>query len=125
MKKVLVVLLVVALSLSGCAGFLKFSQQVQDKLCNPPANVMMILEQAAPIVQAIISMAVPGSAAFIAAVNAKQVIDSIQGGACVTVTQLNNLITFLQSADAKKEMSKTKAVVNVQALQDWSKGIKK
>ncbi len=123
MKKALILIMAVALLSSGCAGFLKFSQQAQEKLCNPPEAVMTVIKGAAEVVKSILAIAVPGSQLYVSAVEAGQVVDAIQGGACVTVTQLNNLIAFLQSDAAQKAMAGQKVFVNVQPLQDWaSKG---
>ena len=67
------------------------------------------------------------TAAFINAVTVQGAITAIQGGVCVSVTQLNNLIAWLQSEESKTIQAKAMVkagpvkatVINVQPLIDW------
>jgi hypothetical protein len=122
MKKYLAILAIVAL-VSGCA----FLQTAQDTICNPPQSVITVANAAAPLVAIAINMAGPGSAAYVNAVTVQGAITAIQGGACVSLTQLNALIAWLQSDEAQTLQTKAmikvgpmKAVaINVQPLIDW------
>jgi hypothetical protein len=128
MKKVLILCLIVAMGL-GLTGATCLNT-VQDKVCNPPQAVIDVANAAAPLVEMAISMALPDSAVYVNAVSVQAAITAIQGGACITSTQLNNLIAWLQSDQAKalqvKAMVKVgpmKAVaINVQPLVDWRDG---
>lgn len=81
----------------GCS----FLQTVQDMLCNPSQSVIDVATAASPLVAIAINIAVPGSAAYVNAVSVQAAITAIQGGACVSLTQLNVLIAWLQSDEAK------------------------
>ena len=104
MKKLLVLCLIIAVGL-GVSGA-TCMQNVQDTVCNPPASVIAVANAAAPLVAIAINMALPGSAAFINAVTVQGAITAIQGGACVSTTQLNALIAWLQGNDAKTLQAK-------------------
>jgi hypothetical protein len=101
MKKIVILCLIVALAF-GATGA-TCMQTAQDRVCNPPQNVIAVVNAAAPLVAIAINMAVPGSAAFVNAVSVQGAITAIQGGVCVSLGQLNNLIAWLQS-DAVKEL---------------------
>jgi hypothetical protein len=119
MKKVLSILMAVAL-LSGCAGFLKFSQEVQQILCNPPTEVVQVANAAAPLIATILNMAVPGSETYVTAASAANTVTAIQQGLCVGATQVSSLISFLSSDTAKVAAETQKAPrINVQPLIDW------
>lgn len=126
-KLAVCILLALVLTVSGCA----FLKVVQDKVCNPPAGVMALINSAAPVVAAIIAAAVPGSAVYVAAVANQQTITAIQAGVCVSLTQLNNLIDFLQSPEVQQAQlkmmagKKAAAPINVQPLVDWRDKSKK
>jgi hypothetical protein len=98
MKKCLSILVVLAMLVGGCS----FLQTAQDILCNPPQSVIAVANAAAPLVAIAINMAIPGSAVYVNAVTVQGAITAIQGGACVSLTQLNALITWLQSDEAKQ-----------------------
>ena len=107
----------------GCAG-------LQTAACNPPANVIAVAQAAAPLVATAINMFIPGSVAYVTAVTVQGAVTAILGGACVTLTQLDNLIAWLQSDAAKTLQAKAMvkagpmkaaAVIDPQALIDWRK----
>jgi hypothetical protein len=140
MKKYLVILLVLAMALAGCctrtdtAGvttktFMNCMIGAQAMVCNPDANVMAVINAAAPIIASILNSAVPGSALFINAQNAANVVASIQSVGCTSVTALNQLIAFIQSSaftqaqaslTAKGKMM-AMAPIDVRPLVDWGK----
>ena len=131
MKKIMILCLAVAI-VFGAMGA-TCMQNVQSNVCNPPQSVIDIANAAAPLIAIAITMALPGSAAYVTAVTVQGAITAIQGGACVSITQLNALIAWLQSNDAKTLQAKAmvkagpmKAVapINVQPLIDWRNGIK-
>lgn len=142
MKKYLAVLAILAM-LVGCAPAASTTTDtttttagaintVQTIACDPPAAVIAILPAAISLIMVAVSTFVPGSAAYLAAVNASTVANLIETGICVSVTQLNSLIAFLQSGDVKT--IQTKAMVkagpmkakalNVTPLQDWANTLK-
>ncbi len=114
--------------MAGCAGLFKFSQDAETIMCNPPQNVMDVVKAAAPVIATAISMLVPGSAPYLAAVDAAAIVGYIQQGACISLTQLNNLITFLGSDAVKTAQVKMVAgkkaapikVFNIQPLIIWA-----
>jgi len=126
MKKIMVLCLIIAMAF-GATGA-TCMQNIQTQACNPPAAVISMLPVAITIITMALSAFVPGTAAYLAAVNASAVANSIEVGVCVSVTQLNALIAFLQSSDVKS--LQTKAMVkagpmkaralNIQPLQDWA-----
>jgi hypothetical protein len=128
MKKVLVLCLVIAVAL-GVSGA-TCMQQIQDRVCNPPASVIAVANAASPLVAIAINIALPGSAAYVTAVSVQGAITAIQGGVCVSVTQLNALIAWLQSDEIQalqtKQMLKAgpmqAVVISVQPLIDWRDG---
>ena len=129
MKKVIVLCMIVVLAF-GVMGA-TCMQNVQEAVCNPPQSVIDVANAVAPLITVAITMAIPGSEAYVTAVTVQGAITAIQGGACVSVTQLNALIVWLQSDTAKalqtKAMAKagpTKAVpmINPQPLIDWRDG---
>ena len=99
MKKLIVLLAIVALAFSTTGA--TCLQNVQDKVCNPPADVIAVANAAAPLVAIAINIAVPGSTVYVNAVSVMAAVTAIQGGVCVSVTQLNALISWLQSDEAK------------------------
>ena len=125
MKRLLILCIVIALGF-GVTGATCL-QNVQTQVCSPPANVIAVAKAVAPIIQMAIIMAVPGSAAYLAAIDAAGIVDYVQSGLCISTTQLNNLIAFLKSdvfnAAEVKMMAKrgpAKAeLINIQPLLDW------
>ena len=102
----------------------------QDKACNPPAAVMAIVNMAAPLLVTFLNLAVPGTTAYINAANALVAVKTIQNTGCILLTDLNNLIAYLQSADfaqaqnmvAAAEMKKglkAQPPIDAQPLVDW------
>jgi predicted xylose isomerase-like sugar epimerase len=127
MEKVLILCIVIALGF-GASG----ATCLQNTMCSPPADVMAVAKAAAPVIQMAIIMLVPGTAAYLAAVDAAAAVDYIQDGICLSITQLNALIAFLQSSDAKvanaKMMMKAgparAKALNIQPLIDWKDAVK-
>ena len=125
MKRLLILCIIVALGF-GVTGATCL-KNVQTQVCSPPANVIAVAKAVAPIIQMAIIMAVPGSAAYLAAIDAAGIVDYVQNGLCISTTQLNNLIAFLKSDVFKtaevKMMAKrgpAKAeLINIQPLLDW------
>lgn len=117
MKKLILVVLIIGfvLSLTGATCL----KQVQDKVCSPPPEVMAVVNAVAPAVGLIIATAVPGSASFVTAVANQQTITAIQGGVCVSVTQLNNLIAFIQGLNQAKAGVKAFKPYDADALIEW------
>jgi len=102
----------------------------QDKACNPPAAVMTVINMAAPLLATFLNLAVPGSAVYINAANALELVKTVQNTGCIMLTDLNKLIAYLQSADfaqvqstvAMAEMKKgykAQAPIDAQPLVDW------
>ena len=131
MKKVMVLCLIVALAF-GATGA-TCMQTVQNDICNPPASVIAVAQAAAPLIATAINLAIPGSSAYVTAVTVQAVTTAILGGACVSVTQLNALIAWLQSSDAKALQVKAQvkagpmkatAFIDVSPLIAWRDGVK-
>ena len=109
MKKILILCCLIALAF-GATGA-TCMQSVQNVACNPPANVIAVAQAAAPLVAIAINMAIPGSDAYVTAVTISGAVTAILGGACVSLTQINALIAWLQSDQVK--MLQVKAMVKV------------
>lgn len=134
MKRILISVMVLPLMVGGCAGFKPFFTSAQGIACNPPANVIAVAKVAAPLIEIALAMIVPGTAAYLAAVDASAVVNAIQKGICVSVKQLNSLIAFLSSDAAKSARIKQvkmaaglkamPAPINLQPLVDWAGIIK-
>ena len=130
MKKIVILCCIVALGL-GVTGA-TCMQNVQTAACSPPAAVISILPSVIQIAAVALATFVPGTAQYLAAVNASAVANSIEVGICVSATQLNDLITFLQSNNVKTLQAKMmvkagpmKAVAfNIQPLIDWQNSLK-
>ena len=126
MRKIAILCLVVAVAFGAMGA--TCMRNVQEVICNPPQAVIDVANAAAPLVAIAITMALPGSAAYVNAVAVQGAITAIQGGACVSITQLNNLIAWLQSDEAqglqvkamlKAGPAKATAPISVQPLIDW------
>jgi hypothetical protein len=117
MKKVMVLILILALAFTGCAT-------VQTTACNPPANVIAVANAVIAFLLPELNILVPGSAAFNAYITAQ----NIAAGVCVGVTELNALIAWIQSEDAKTMVAQANLkagpmrakAINVQPLIDWA-----
>jgi hypothetical protein len=107
MRKLLTLLLILALAFSVTGA--TCMQNIQTKACDPPAAVLAALPAAITVIKIALSTFVPGTAEYLAAVDASAVASSLEVGVCVSVTQLNALIAFLQSDNAK--VIETKAMV--------------
>lgn len=135
MKKVMVLVMVLGLLAAGCCtrmvggketkSFGNCLATAQDYVCNPPQEVVAVVTTAAPLLVTVVNALVPGTAAYINAVNAAQTAQALQSGLCVFVTDLNNLISVLQSPDtqaAQAKMVSAKALpapINTQVLINW------
>jgi len=131
MRKIMVLCLVIALAFGATGATCKnFWIGAQDKVCNAPANVMAVIDGIITVAELGVATFVPGSAAYIAAIQSFGTATSIKDGLCVSLTQLNALIAYVQSQPAlrKKAMAKVdpaKAVaINVQPLIDWGNSVK-
>ena len=129
MKKLAILILVISMALSFTGA--SCLTNIQQILCNPPANVVAVANAAAPVIAMIINLAVPGSAAWVNANNAAAIVSAIQSRVCIGITQLNTLIAFLESSMFKQ--AQTKAMVgkklvpvplNIQPLRDWKATVK-
>jgi hypothetical protein len=127
MRRIIVLLLVVAMAVSGCATFWT---KAEETICNPPAVVVDGAKLAAPIIKIAIGMLIEGSQEYLDAIDSAAAVDSILRTGCVAAGSLNKLIAFLQSSIFKsaevaaqtKAMGKMKAApkaVSVQPFQDW------
>jgi hypothetical protein len=114
-KLIAVVVLCLAL-IGGCCAktaqdgtktesFLNCLEAAEKIACNPPQSVIIVAEAAIPIIEIAIGALVPGSAEWMTAVTAgataHTIVTSVQTGVCVGLGQLNNLIAFLESPQAK------------------------
>jgi hypothetical protein len=149
MKKILVlivVLAIMALALAGCCtktdangiatkSFSNCLASASNVACNPTPAVIATVQAAVTIISTAISLAVPGTAAWVAAMDAQNIASIILSGACVTTTQLDSLITWLSSdaakvAQAQVAAKKIKTVgiamtpLNIQPLINWANGVK-
>jgi len=128
MKRLLILCIIVAMGFAVTGA--TCMKNVQTQVCSPPANVIAIAKAVAPIIQTVIMVALPGSAAYVAAVDAAGIVDYIQNGLCISTTQLNNLIAFLKSEVFKTAQVKMAAkrgvakaeLINIQPLLDWKAG---
>jgi hypothetical protein len=102
------------------ANCLSFTQDVQKFVCNPPPEVQAIVNTAEPFIVAAVAIAVPGSLAYIQAVEALGGMTAIQAGVCATVTQINALIALMSGDQAKAFQTKAmRPTFNVAPLQAW------
>ena len=130
MKKILILCVVLALAFGAFGA--TCMQNIQTQACTPPAAVISALPVAITLISIALSTFFPGSAAYLAAVNASAVANSIEVGVCVSVTQLNALIAFLQSNDVKAVQAKAMmkagpakaTVLNIAPLQAWASTFK-
>jgi hypothetical protein len=146
MKKLVLLIMVVALPLAGCCtktdangivtkSFSNCLSSASNVACNPTPAVIATVQAAVVIIQTGVSLAVPGTAAWVAAMDAQNVANIVLSGACVSTTQLNNLITWLSSDAAKvaqanvatKKMKATGAVMtplDINPLINWANSVK-
>ena len=145
-SRVVSIVLIFGLIVAGCCtkvgtdgkttkSFSNCLDSAQSVVCNPTPAVVDIVTSGVTIIEAIIGSAVPGSAVFIAATDAKTVAGYILKGSCVTFEQLDKLIAFLSSDTFKTAQVKMalktglKAAVpvktiDVKVLTDWRNGVK-
>jgi hypothetical protein len=117
MKKVILILAMamILLPLSGCCErtgpdgvktttAANCFEPVQDVFCNPPPLVVSVVTGAVSIIQFAVSFYAkdPTSKAFLAAVDAQAAAETLLRTGCIGATQLNNLIAWIQSSDAKQ-----------------------
>ena len=132
MRKIIVALMVVAMMLTGCAGFWT---KAQTNVCNPPQAVIDVIKAGIPIIKIAINIALPGSQVFTDAIEAEATANLILNTGCVAVTDLNKLIAFIQGtsfaqAQASTAVAKLKAAgtvtqpLNVAPLQAWADSVK-
>jgi hypothetical protein len=145
-SRVVSIVLVFGLIMAGCCtkvgtdgkttkSFSNCLDSVQNVVCTPTTAVIDVVTAGVTIIEVIIGSAIPGSAVFIAATDAKTVAGYILKGSCVTFEQFDKLISFLSSDTFKtaqvKMAPKTglKAAVpvktvDVKVLTDWRNGVK-
>ncbi len=100
-KKLVCLLLVLALALSGCAFF----KTVKDFMCNPTEAQKM---EATLMLAAIDAIQAAGGMFFppLALVKASAVLKVIQSGGCFLVAELEEIFKILDAAEASKVMIK-------------------
>ena len=144
MRKLLVLVMVLALASIGCCtftapdgtvskNFFNCLKIAQDKVCNATPEVMSVANMAVELAKYAISIAVPGSKEYMDAVGAYATATGIQATGCAMLTDLNKMIAFLRSPAAQAAETKLMAVkgpmkataINVQPLIDWRDGKKK
>jgi hypothetical protein len=148
MKKLAVMMAVLAImtmvSVVGCCtlmgpdgvetkSFSNCLQTVQTIACNPPASVLSMLTGVIEITKLGIATFAPGSAEFVAAVQANAAANALLAGVCISIAQLNDLTKFVESAAAKslsvKMMAKAGPMkakaLDAQPLIDWRDSFKK
>jgi len=125
MKKILALCLMIALAFG--AGGATCLQNIQGKVCNPTADSMNVANAVVAVLLPVLNSLVPGSAAFNAYITAQ----NIQAGGCVTITELNNLIIFIQGINTQNQLAAKKgvlkmapALIPVQPLENWRDGKK-
>ena len=127
MKRISILCLIIALGLSVTGA--TCMQTVQTQACNPPANVIAVANAVISLLLPELNILLPGSAAFNAYVTA----ENISAGVCVGVTELNALIAYIQSSDAKALQNRAqvkagpmlaKAFIDPQPLINWRDGVK-
>lgn len=126
-KPCIILVCVLALVLAGgCAGLQQGGQNVEEWICNPPENVVALVNQGEPFLVALLATLVPGSAAYVQAFEAFGGMTAVQAGVCATVKQVNALIEVLSGLQAKGFQAKAKApALDVQVLKDWLAKAKK
>ncbi len=136
MEIAILVILALSLLLMGCCknidangvettSFSNCLQKSQDYVCNPSASVMVTVDAAAPVLAALLNTLVPQSAAWVNATNAISTVNTIQSGACVTVTALNNLIAMINIVNAQKGLKAGAKRVDITPLINWRATAKK
>jgi hypothetical protein len=126
MNKIMVLCLIVALAF-GASGA-TCMQNVQTQACNPPAAVTAVITGIVELAKFAVSTFVPGTQEYMDAVSAEATATAIEAGVCISTTQLNNLIAWVNSMSSKAAQNKmmVKAgpmrakVVNVAPLQAWA-----
>lgn len=94
----------------GCATVKSFFTSAQTMACNPTPAVVEVVTAAVPILATAVSIAVPGTQAWVAAYGAQNIANVILSGACVSLDQLNALIAYLSSDAAKVAQAKMAVV---------------
>ena len=126
MRKLMVLVMVLSLVSMGCCSLtapdgtvtkspLNCLKTAQDKVCNAPANVIAVIDAVITVAEMAVAAFVPGTAAYIAAVQSFGTAVSIKDGLCVSLTQLNQLIDFLQNPQVQAMQAK-KGIMKAQAV---------
>lgn len=135
-SRILALVLVLALMVGGCcekvgvdgtvtesfSNCLSFSEDVQEFICNPPANVVALAEAAGPFITLGLAAGLPE------ALPAYQAVVAILSGgmACATIKQVNALIALLSGDQAKKFRAKAiQPSFDTAPLQAWLATAKK
>lgn len=136
MKKILILLAIVALALTGCCTLTapdgtqtkstaNCFKVAQDKVCNASPDVLAVADTVLAIVKPFVATALPGSAVLMAYVTAT----NIKTYGCAGITDLNLLIAFIQGYNTQTSMAMKggsikmgQAAINVQPLISWRDG---
>ena len=126
MKKVAILCMIVAMAF-GATGA-TCMQNVATQACDPPVAVTAVITSIVTLAKFGVSYFVPGTQDYMDAVSAEGVATSIEAGVCVSVTQLNNLIAWVNSMSTKSLQTKAMVkagpmkaqVINVAPLQAWA-----
>ena len=118
-KLAILAILCINLVTMGCAAVQKIS-------CNPPDSVIAVANAVIAMLLPELNILVPGSGAFDAYITAQ----NIAAGICISATQLENLITWLQSKESQVAQTRTMVkagpmkakAINIQPLLDWRDG---
>ena len=123
MRRILVLVIVLALLLGGCSTFWSSANTatatVANRVCNAPASVVEICDFVINLLKPEVAVLVPGSAPFVALVTAQGIKDT----GCAVVTDINQMIAFVQSANTLQDaQAKAAKGINITPLQVWAGG---
>jgi hypothetical protein len=134
MKKLVVLTVVAAFLLCGCCerlvngtvtkSFPNCLIKAEAFICNPPPEVVSLLNTANPLFVEILNKLIPGTEEYVTVNSVAATANKIQAGGCVLMTQLDALISYLQtsvfkSAEAKMMAKKATKATDVQVLINW------
>ena len=133
MRKILALIIVLALPLSGCCTLIapdgtttksaaNCFKTAQDKVCNASPDVIAVAQVVISLLTPELATLVPGTAPFIAYMTAQ----NIQATGCAVLTDLNTMIAFIQGMNTQSKLVSVRAGkkafpagINVQPLIDW------
>ncbi len=120
-NKMLACMVVLALVVTGCVAIKNAGQSIEQFVCDPPANVVGLVNLGEPFILAALSIAVPGSSAYIQAFEAYGGMAAVQAGVCATVKQVNSLIVLLSGPKAIPGTKMVSPAFDTKPLSDWLK----